>query len=66
MLIRVNGEMKEVAEGATVEGLLSALGIRPFGMALELNREIIPKRLYGSTVLNEGDVIEIVRMVGGG
>lgn len=66
MQIRINGEMKECAEGTTLLALLEGLSIVPQGIAVEVNREIVPKRLLGETALKEGDAVEIVRMVGGG
>lgn len=66
MEIKVNGEKKEVAEGATLQALLESLSIVPQGIAVEVNREIVPKRLFGDTALKDGDAVEIVRMVGGG
>lgn len=66
MKIKLNGDMKELSDGSTIEALLEALSIKPVGMAVEVNREIVPKRLFGTATLKEGDVVEIVRMVGGG
>ncbi|MBI5642579.1 MAG: sulfur carrier protein ThiS [Deltaproteobacteria bacterium] len=66
MIVRVNGDEKEVIEGITLEGLLNLLEIKLQGIAIDINREIVPKRLYKDTVLKSGDSIEIVRMVGGG
>jgi len=66
MKIRVNGEEKDIESGMTAGELLSALNIRLTGVAVEVNREIIPKRNLPETTLKEGDSIEIVRMVGGG
>lgn len=66
MVIRINGEEREMPEAATLEALLGYLKIKPHGIALEVNREIIPKRLYTETVLRPGDAVEIVRMTGGG
>lgn len=66
MEIKVNGEKKVVAAGTTLQALLNELSIAPQGIAVEVNREIVPKRLHGETALREGDAIEIVRMVGGG
>ena len=66
MLIKLNGEIKEFPEGATIEALLESLSIKAQGIAVEVNREIVPKRLFGASTLNEGDAVEIVRMVGGG
>ncbi|HBG46799.1 MAG TPA: thiamine biosynthesis protein ThiS [Deltaproteobacteria bacterium] len=66
MKIKINGEDREAQEGSTVEALLESLSIKREGIAVDLNREIVPRRLLGSTVLKEGDTLEIVRMVGGG
>lgn len=66
MEIKVNGEKKVVPAGTTLQALLNELSIAPQGIAVEVNREIVPKRLHGETALREGDAIEIVRMVGGG
>jgi sulfur carrier protein len=46
--------------------LLRTLGISTPRVAVEYNREILPKPRYGETVLREGDLIEIVQFVGGG
>lgn len=66
MKIKLNGEIKELPDGATIEALLTSLSIKAQGIAVEVNREIVPKRLFGASALNEGDAVEIVRMVGGG
>lgn len=66
LTISLNGEKRGVEEGTTLDGLLDGLMIKRQGIAVEVNREIILKRLYGETRLEEGDSVEIVRMVGGG
>lgn len=66
MEIRVNGEKKEFTGGATLEALLDELAIARVGIAVEVNKEIVPRRLFGATVLKDGDAVEIVRMMGGG
>ncbi len=66
MNITVNGEEKVIEEALTVEALLGELDISQKGIAVELNREIVPRGRHGEVTLNEGDVLEIVRMVGGG
>ncbi|MBI5970748.1 MAG: sulfur carrier protein ThiS [Deltaproteobacteria bacterium] len=66
MLIRVNGKEREIPENTTLESLLKSLELKPQGIALEVNREIVPKRLYDETILHPGDAVEIVRMTGGG
>lgn len=64
--ILINGEPREVPEGTTLSGLLVYLGLEPRKMAIERNLEIVPKSLYGETVLIDADRIEIVQFVGGG
>lgn len=66
MKIKINGDIKELKDGSTIEALLEELSIKPVGMAVEVNKEIVPKRLFGVKRLAEGDAVEIVRMVGGG
>jgi thiamine biosynthesis protein ThiS len=64
--ITVNGDGREVAEGLTVLGLLELLETPTRYVAVERNREIVRRGLHGETVLEAGDTIEIVTMVGGG
>jgi thiamine biosynthesis protein ThiS len=66
MLIILNGDSMEAAEGATVETLLQQLGISRERVAVELNADIVPKSGYGKQLLCDGDKIEIVHFVGGG
>lgn len=66
MRVRVNGEVRETASDATVATLLASLGIDPRKVAVERNREIVPKSLYTSTRLGSDDALEVVQFVGGG
>lgn len=66
MQIVLNGEAREVAAGTTLAQLVETLGGDPHGIAIERNLEIVPKGEYGSTVLQEGDRLEVVQFVGGG
>ena len=66
MNLFLNGEATEAAEGATVAAFLDQLGLPQKGVAVERNREIVPKSAFGATVLADGDRIEIVQFVGGG
>lgn len=66
MDILVNGERHRVEEGRTVEDLLQALSVRRAGTAVERNEEVVPRSEYATTVLREGDRLEIVNMLGGG
>jgi len=66
MNIRINGEDKEIADGLNVAHLLEQLQIRAGRVVVELNRNIVPREVHGSTLLKEGDNLEIVHFVGGG
>jgi thiamine biosynthesis protein ThiS len=64
--LTVNGERRDVAEGATVHDLLSEIGLAARKVAVERNREIVPRSEYATTSLSEGDALEIVHFIGGG
>ncbi len=64
--IKVNGKENIIQEDTTVEKLLEELNIKPQGIAVELNLEILPKSKYAETILKGNDSVEIVQMVGGG
>jgi sulfur carrier protein len=63
--ITVNGSPMRLPAGASVADLLERLGVSTPRVAVERNREILPKAQYG-TPLAEGDVFEVVELVGGG
>lgn len=65
MNITVNGEAASI-DPLSVQEYLVSMGIDPRRVAVELNREILPKPEYPGTLLNEGDNLEIVHFVGGG
>ncbi len=64
--LTVNGERRRYAAPLTVAGFLAALGLDFRKVAVELNREIVPRSTYGQVWLAEGDVLEIVHFIGGG
>jgi len=64
--ITVNGAPMRVPAGASVMDLLERLRVSTPRVAVERNREILPKAQYGTTVLAEGDSYEVVELVGGG
>ncbi len=65
MQIKLNGE-KFDSPAATVAELLDRLGIQRGRVAVELNLNILPKEEYPTTLLKEGDQLEVVHFVGGG
>lgn len=64
--ILVNGEPNEVSPGTNLAALVAALGLVPQQIAVERNREIVPRAAYDRTELVDGDRLEIVTFVGGG
>jgi len=66
MRIQVNGESREVADGTTVKALLVELGLGETLVAVERNRDIVPRAEHPRTRVVEGDELEIVQFVGGG
>ncbi len=66
MKVTVNGETRELQSGSTVRALLEALGLGDRLVAVERNREIVPRAQHASATLSEGDTLEVVHFVGGG
>jgi len=65
MNLTINGESRTVS-AETLSALIEQLGMRPDRVAIELNRDIVPRDRWPETRLNEGDRLEIVHFVGGG
>jgi thiamine biosynthesis protein ThiS len=61
----INGET-QVSSAETLGALVEGLGMKPDRVAIELNREIVPREQWPQTPLRDGDQLEIVHFVGGG
>jgi thiazole synthase len=66
LIITLNGERRELPGGTTIAGLLRELSIRSDFVAVERNREIVPRRRHEEVALTDGDIVEVVTLVGGG
>lgn len=66
MNVTVNGEPRELPDGATVAALLVALALEPVGVAVEVNQQIVRRAHHADRRLAPGDKIEVVTFVGGG
>ena len=66
MTVVLNGEERECGEGMTLADLVAELGLGKRRIAVEMNRDIIPRDEYATCRLQPGDTIEIVHFVGGG
>ncbi len=66
LILTVNGEAHSFPGRLTVAGLVTALALDSRKVAVELNREIVPRSTYAQVELASGDTIEIVHFIGGG
>ena len=66
MNITVNGESRTVEVNFSLEQLLKELDLQCKRIAVEVNRDIVPRSEYAGFTLNENDQIEIVNAIGGG
>jgi thiamine biosynthesis protein ThiS len=64
--VLVNGEERRFEAPMTLLGLLEVVRVRGSRFAVERNKRVVPKARLGETRLEDGDVIEIVTLVGGG
>jgi sulfur carrier protein len=66
MEIELNGELKQIAEQATIRDLLAELGLMQKRLAIEVNQQIIPRSRFEQTTLKSHDKVEVVHAIGGG
>jgi len=66
MAILVNGEPKTVPAESTVADLVRILGLDKAACAVEVNKRLVPKSKHPQHALSDGDVVELVTLVGGG
>jgi len=66
MEIIVNGEARNIKNGATVLELLNELQVKEKTMAVAINMEIVKKEQWAKQKIQEGDRVELLHFVGGG
>ncbi|HKP68321.1 MAG TPA: sulfur carrier protein ThiS [Pyrinomonadaceae bacterium] len=66
MKVTINGEIKELEREVTLSQLLELFSLPSQRVAVELNREVVRKQAWESTVVRDADRIEVVHFVGGG
>lgn len=64
--LQVNGESQSCSPQTLLPQLLEQLGLNPRLIAVEYNGEILHRQFWAETLMQEGDKIEIVTIVGGG
>jgi sulfur carrier protein len=66
MRVQINGQWQQFDRAPTVAELLEVRNLPAKRVAVELNRQILPRELHAQTLLSDNDAIEIVTLVGGG
>jgi len=66
MELVINGEKQQLPDGMNAAQLIEHLGLANERLAMEVNREIVPRSTFDTHMLKPGDQIEIVRAIGGG
>ena len=66
MIVQVNEQTVETTTGITILDLLKQLDITTRHIAVEVNLSIVPFEDHGDTILHDGDLLEVVTLVGGG
>jgi len=64
--ITVNGQFVEIDDFMTVEQVLDTVDVPPNYLAVEVNAEVVPREQYTTHMLQNGDEVEVVTLVGGG
>jgi len=64
--VTINGEAKALPRPMSVAELVEHLGLKSGRVAVELDREVVPKSRHSEVQVNDGAVLEIVQAVGGG
>ena len=66
MEITLNGASRTIPAKTSASDLIESLGLAGQRLALEVNREIVPRSTFNEHMIRPGDTVEIVRAIGGG
>ena len=66
IMVEVNGDPRSVTAGCSIAAMLREIGIDPRKVAVEHNREVVPRSTLDDVQVRDGDSFEIVHFVGGG
>lgn len=64
--VTLNGEARDLPSGLTIAGLFAHLGISPEALIVECNQTVVPRSTFATQVIEAGDRIELMRLIGGG
>jgi len=66
IVIELNGESRSVAKDHSVQDLVNALSLTNQALAIAVNREVVPRAQWTAYRFSEGDIVDVVRAIGGG
>jgi thiamine biosynthesis protein ThiS len=66
MVVTVNGKSEEIPAGCTLRQLIERAGLGDKACAAEVNKRLVPRKEHQARELKDGDVVELVSLVGGG
>lgn len=66
MTVTVNGLIRTLNRAMNITELLQELSLPTEGIAIAVNASVVPRKDHAHTMLNDGDVVEIIRAVAGG
>lgn len=64
--LTINGDARQFPHGTTIDSLLQQLDLQPKLVAVEVNREVVPREVHARHQLAHGDQVEVLTLVGGG
>ena len=64
--VQINGEAQEISDGLALSDLIAELSLAPERIAIEHNQHVVRRNEWPTTIIADGDRIEIVHFVGGG
>lgn len=64
--VTINGDARDFPGELSAMEMMATLGLPATKVALERNREVVPKSTYGDVIIRDGDQLEIVHFIGGG
>ena len=66
VVVRVNGQDRGFDQAPTVAELLDEIGVRPEGVAVAVDRQVVPRSTFAERRVEHGQQVEVLRAVGGG
>ena len=66
ILVKINGDLRELGEATRLVDFLEEHGVDSQFVAVAYNGDVVEKKDYSQVILRNGDVLELVRPVGGG